>query len=159
MRLILLCAAAAILSACATPTVYQPAATPDAVGYSEFQLEERRYRVTFRTGNDVSLAEAQDLALRRAADLTLQQGYDWFAVTNRFTEAGTGGGGPRFSVGLGGTDFGSSSAIGGGVGVGFGGRSQSGYVSTLEFVVGTGPQPESADAYDARAVAASLATL
>lgn len=149
-------AAIATLSACATPTLYQPATGPAAQGYSEMAIEERRYRVSFRSGSDTSVEASRDFALRRAADLTIENGYDWFAVTDRITEPAVGGGGPRFSVGLGGADFGSSSAIGGGVGVGFGGRSQTGYVTTLEIVMGAGPKPESPDAYDARSVALSL---
>lgn len=150
-------AALAFLSACATPTLYQPAAAPGAQGYSEMALEDRRYRVSFRSGGDTTLEASRDLALRRAADLTLEHGYEWFAVTGRISEPAVGGGGPRFSLGLGGADFGSSSAIGGGVGVGFGGRSQTGYVTTLEIVMGAGPKPESPDAYDARSVSMSLA--
>jgi hypothetical protein len=161
MRALLCCAslAAFALSACATPTVYQPATSVDAVGYSEIPLEDRRFRVNFRTGSDVDAQQARDYALRRAAELTLERGYDWFAVTERFIEPAVGGGGPRFSLGLGGADFGGGSAVGGGVGVGFGGTSQTGYVTTLEIVLGEGPKPESVDAYDARSVADSLGRL
>lgn len=162
MRLMSRCvslAALAVLSACATATVYRPAATEGGLGYSETALEDRRFRVNFRSGSDVSAVQAHDLALRRAAELTLERGYDWFEVTGRFTEPATGGGGPRFSLGLGGADFGNASAVGGGVGVGFGGRSQTGYVTTLEIVMGKGPRPDNVNAYDARAVASSLAAM
>jgi hypothetical protein len=51
-----LAAAAALatltLAACATPTVYGPAnpASAHSVGYSEYRIENNRYRVTFLGG-------------------------------------------------------------------------------------------------------------
>ncbi len=145
-----------MLAACATPTVYQPAQTVSAVGFREAPLEDRRFRISFRTGDDAGPDAARDLALRRAAELTLERGHEWFMVADRHTEPARGGGGPRFSLGLGGADYGRRSAVGGGVGVGFGGASQSGYVATLEVVLGEGPRPGGVDVYDARDVLVSL---
>lgn len=143
------------LAACATPQPYGPAASAGAAGYSSQMIEDDRARVTYRGRGDA--ARINDYALRRSAELTLDRGYDWFEVVNRFTEPeGYGGGGPRFSVGAGTADFGRASAVGGGVGIGFGGNGQNGYTATMEIVMGQGPAPERGNVYDARAVLQSM---
>lgn len=150
-------AGALTLAACATAQPYGPATRPGAAGYSSQAIETDRVRVTYRGQGDA--ARINDYALRRSAELTLDRGNDWFEVVNRFTEQeGYGGGGPRFSLGAGSTNFGSSSAIGGGVGIGFGGGDRRGeYAATMEIVMGQGPAPERANVYDARSVLQSLA--
>jgi hypothetical protein len=150
----------AALAACAsTPSVYAPAAGPDRPGFSETRIESDRYRVSYRgTGGDRG-ARVGDLALLRAAELTLANGYDWFAVTNRFDEARAGGGSPSVSVGVGGGSWGRHSGGGVGVGVGFpigGGESASLAQSTLEVRFGRGAKPADADAYDAREVQSTI---
>jgi len=155
-QLLLLSLAALTLSACATPTVYGPAATPSAVGYSETPIEQNRWRVTFHGGSGADAQRVGDLALLRAADLTLSKGYDWFQVTDRYTSAPSGGGGPYVSLGGGGGSFGRGSAVGVGGGVGFdlsGGPSLS---RTIEVVMGKGSPPQQPDAYDAREVRRNL---
>lgn len=78
-----------VLSACATPTPYQPAIATGATrdrGYSETRLEENRYRLTF-SGNDMTGRETvENYLLYRAAELTLGAGYDWFEIVNRGTD-------------------------------------------------------------------------
>ena len=82
-------AAATALSACATPTPYQPAtltARGPVNGFSEAPLTQNRWRVTF-SGNTVTSRElVEDALLLRAAELTLQQGFDTFTAVNRATE-------------------------------------------------------------------------
>ncbi|MBW3618276.1 MAG: hypothetical protein KY446_11140 [Proteobacteria bacterium] len=82
-------AAATALSACATPTPYQPAtltARGPVNGFSEAPLTQNRWRVTF-SGNTVTSRErVEDALLLRAAELTLQQGFDHFTAVNRATE-------------------------------------------------------------------------
>jgi hypothetical protein len=149
------------LSACpAQPTVYQPAAGPSAVGYSEYRIEPGRYRITFRGGPGAPAGYVTDLAIRRAADLALQDGYDWFRVSDRLLE-GAPDRGPRVSVGVGGgsSSFGggyyghhSGSAVGVGVGTSFNLGGGPAVSATLEVFMGKGPKPPGADVYDARAV-------
>lgn len=79
-----------VLSACATPTPYQPVAataSPSSQrGYSEVRLEENRYRLSF-AGNDMTKRETvENYLLYRAAEVTLNSGYDWFEVVNRNTD-------------------------------------------------------------------------
>jgi len=160
-RLVLSALAALSLAACATtPTVYQPASGPGAVGYSEFRIETDRYRVMFRGGSNASERQVMDYALVRAADLTLSQGADWFRVTDRSMSFGPG---PTsrssFSIGVGGGSWGHRSGVGVGLGttfgdVGYGGGGAP--VASLEVLMGRGPKPPGLDVYDARAVRSSL---
>jgi hypothetical protein len=77
---------AALLLACAGQTVYRPAEQRGAEGYAETRLADSRYRVTFSGNGRTPAGTVQDYALLRAAELTLQQGYDWFRVTNQDIE-------------------------------------------------------------------------
>ncbi len=155
-KLLLISFAALSLTACATtPTVYQPINTNTAIGYSEIPIEQDRWRVTFRGGPGADPARVADLALRRAAELTVARGYDWFRVTQRYSD-GRAGGGPVVSLGAGGASFGGGSAFGLGGGVGFdlgGGPRVS---QTLEILMNHGAAPREPDAYDARAVIQSM---
>ena len=73
------------LSACVTPTPYQPAHR-GLGGYSETRIEPDRWRVTF-TGNTVTSRDTvEGYLLYRAAELTLQNGGDWFAMVDRQTD-------------------------------------------------------------------------
>lgn len=77
---------AAMLAACAESTPYQRA-TGGGFGYSEQQIEQNRFMVAF-SGN--SLTERQSVEtflLYRAAELTREQGYDYFRLIRRDTEA------------------------------------------------------------------------
>ncbi len=79
---------AAVLSACVTPTPYQPA-QPQGFGYTEERLDQNKYRVMFR-GNSLTPRETvEDYLLYRAAELTLQNGFDHFIMVGRDTEAKT----------------------------------------------------------------------
>jgi hypothetical protein len=159
-RLLLAGLAAISLSACATePTRYQPAAGPQAIGYSEYRIEPGRFRVTFQGGAGVAPEQVMDYALVRAAELTLAEGYDWFRVSDRVLRAtGPANGGPRISLGVGGMDFGRHSSVGVGVGTGFslGGPSYGASAATLEVFMGRGPKPEGVDVYDARELRRTL---
>lgn len=166
MKRLLLPALAALslsLAGCATPTVYQPATSANAVGYSEYRIEPGRYRITFKGGSSASPQQVMDYAILRAADLSIAEGYDWFRVSDRFVQPSGDGGGPRFSLGIGGASFGSHSAVGVGVGTGFGlgdgGYGGYGYgapVATIEVFMGKGRKPDGLDAYEARAVRNTL---
>ena len=137
------------LAACATPTVYAPAGDRYGSGFSDYRIEQGRYRVTFRGGGGAPEAQVADYALLRAADLTLRDGYDWFRVVDREGDAHRSGG-PYVSVGGGSFSFGRHSSLGIGVGTGFDLSGGPQISRTLEVVMGRGLVPQ--DGYDARDV-------
>lgn len=141
------------LAACATPpTIYGPAYGPGGIGFVDYRVEPGRYRVTFRGGPGAPPELVADYALLRAADLTLSEGFDWFTVADRFTRQDGAGGGPRLSVGAGGTDFGRRSSVGLGVGTTFNLGGGPAFAQTVEIVMGRGTPPTNADVYNAREV-------
>ena len=145
--------AALALAACATtPTLYQPASGPSAVGYSEYRIEPGRYRITFRGGSGAPVQQVSDYALLRAADLAVAEGYDWFRVADRIVQQQGYGSGPRLSVGAGGADWGRRSSVGVGVGTSFNLGGGPAFSQTLEVVMGKGAPPRTADVYDAREI-------
>ena len=79
----------ALLGACTTATPYQPNVTGQKVqgGYSEQQVETDRFRVTFSGNSLTSRETVEGYLLYRAAELTVQQGYDWFEIVDRNTDA------------------------------------------------------------------------
>jgi hypothetical protein len=155
-NMLLLALAAISLAACETPNVYGPAASPSASGYSETPIEQGRWRVTFHGGSGASVQRVDDLALLRSAELTLAQGYDWFRVTDRYTQTGGGGGGPFLSLGGGGGSFGRGSAVGVGGDVGFDLSGGPRVTRSLDIVMGRGDRPSDPDVYDARQVKAAI---
>jgi len=90
IKSVLVCATAALaLSACATPTPYQPAGQGRMGGYSEQRLQNDRYRVSF-AGNSVTSRQDVEMGLLlRAAELTVENGFDWFATIDRVTDRDT----------------------------------------------------------------------
>lgn len=77
------------LSACVSPTPYQPNIKGSATsgGYSETRIEPDRWRVDF-AGNSMTTRErVEGYLLFRAAELTLQNGFDWFSIVDRHTDA------------------------------------------------------------------------
>lgn len=145
-----LLALTALVAACATPTPYGPAQRVGGPGYSETQIETDRFRVSFATAAG-GPQRAEDLARQRAAAVTLERGYDWFVVTQRFVEDFAGGGGrTSLSFGVGGASFGRRSASSVGVGVGVPLSGDSGAKVSLEVRLGKGPRPSDPNAYDAR---------
>lgn len=81
----LLLAAMVVLTACATPTPYQPA-VGTRWGYEEMPIESNRYRVSFGGNSLTDRETVENYLLYRAAELTLQQGYDHFILANRATD-------------------------------------------------------------------------
>jgi hypothetical protein len=77
------------LSACVSPTAYQPADANHQTGYSDERLADNRFRVTFR-GNSATVRETvEDYLLLRSAEVTRDAGYAWFGFDTRNTEAKT----------------------------------------------------------------------
>lgn len=158
-----LVALAAVLSlgACASLAPYGPQQGPRGQGYAEQRIESDRYRVSYSgVGAPGPVA---DRALLRAAELTLEQGYDWFEVTQRYIDGrpdSAGGFRPSVSVGVGS----SSGRYGGyrysgtstGVGIGLNFQGPSPTSTLLEIRLGRGERPERGEAYEAREVRAAL---
>jgi hypothetical protein len=84
----LLAAATLTITACMTPTPYQPEIRGQRIhgGYSEQILSENRYLVTFDGNTLTSRERVEGYLLYRAAELTVQNGYDWFRVAHRQTD-------------------------------------------------------------------------
>jgi hypothetical protein len=155
MRRILISGLIAILAAACTtaPTVYQPAATADDMGWRATRIESDRYRVSFRANPDLKAPQVEDMALRRAAEITLQDGYQWFRAVTRNTERIGGSRGGGTSVGIGGSSGSYGSSVGVGVGIDLSPDTRR-YETTLEILLGRGAKPDDANAYDAQSVLA-----
>jgi hypothetical protein len=157
LTLLTLAASALALSACASLAPYGPQMAPNGQGYAEQRIENNRYRVTYRgVGAPGPVA---DMALLRAADLTVQSGFDWFEVTQRWTDGrrdSAGGIRPSVSIGAGSSRYGRYSSSGVGVGVGLNLSGPQPTSTALEVVMGNGPRPDRPEAYDARDVQRTL---
>ena len=149
----LIAASALALSACASLAPYGPQQSARGQGFSEQQIESNRFRVTY---NGVGApGPVVDRALFRAGQLTVDQGYDWFEVTQRWIDGrpdSAGGVRPSVSIGAGGGRYGGYSTSGVGVGVGFDLSGPQPTSTTLEIVMGHGQRPDRPNAYDARGV-------
>lgn len=146
------------LTACASLAPYGAQRGPGGQGYSEQRIESNRYRVSY---NGVGAAgRVADYALLRAADLTTEQGYDWFEITQSWTDGRPGGEGgvrPSVSIGGGSSRYGGYSASGVGVGLGLNFTGPQPTSTALEIVLGRGQKPDRPNAYDARAIQGSIA--
>ena len=85
--ILFMAAGASALSACATATPYGP--SDGRYGYSEQRIEQDRYRVTFSGNISTTRETVENFLLYRAAELTVQEGYDYFIMTEQDTEADT----------------------------------------------------------------------
>ena len=157
LTLLTLAASALALSACASLAPYGPQMGPNGQGYAEQRIESNRWRVTYHgVGAPGPVA---DMALLRAADLTVQNGFDWFEVTQRWTDGrrdSAGGVRPSVSIGAGSSRYGRYSSSGVGVGVGLDLSGPQPTSTVLEVVMGNGPRPDRVEAYDARDVQMTL---
>lgn len=157
LAILSLAASTLALAACASLAPYGAQRGPGGQGYIDQRIESNRYRVTY---NGVGAPGAvADYALLRAADLTTEQGFDWFEVTQSWTDGRPGGAGgvrPSVSIGGGSSRYGgySSSGVGVGLGLNFSGPSPTS--TSLEIVMGRGAKPDRPNAYDARSVQSSI---
>lgn len=85
-RIIAGLAALALLGACSTATPYQ-AATTSSQGFSEQQIESNRFQVQFAGNSLTDRKTVETYLLYRAAELTRLNGYDYFHVIRRDTDA------------------------------------------------------------------------
>lgn len=78
---------AAALTGCMTPSPYAPRTEGQRTGYTDRELTQTRYRVTF-TGNSITPRETvEDYLLLRAAEVTRAAGYTAFVFDTRNTRA------------------------------------------------------------------------
>jgi hypothetical protein len=82
-------ALSALMAACTTATPYQPNIPGQKVsgGFSEQRIESNRFRVNFSGNSLTSRETVEGYLLYRAAELTVEQGYDWFSIVDRNTDA------------------------------------------------------------------------
>ena len=147
------------LASCASTVAYQPATSPNGAGYSQTQIEDNRFIVTYRAPSGANPRLIEDYALLRAAELTLEQGQSWFIVDRRRTDLDNPESGrPRVGVSVGSGSWGRSSSVGVGVGVNFplGENEPKAHEATLEIRTGSGEKPEQANVYEALPVSLSL---
>lgn len=85
IRLMTTIALAGALTACATPTPYQ-SADRGGFGFSQQQIEDNRYTVSFRGNTLTDRETVETYLLLRAAELTLERGADHFVLARRDTD-------------------------------------------------------------------------
>ena len=151
-----LAASSLALVACASLAPYGAQGGPGGQGYSEQRIENDRWRVTYRGVGDPG--PVSDYALLRAAELTLQNGDEWFEVTQRWIDgrASQGGIRPNVSIGAGSGSYGGYRTSGVGVGLGLNISGDQPTSTVMEIRTGDGPRPDRPEVYDARSVRDSL---
>jgi hypothetical protein len=79
--------ALALVAGCTTATPYQPlGATNVRGGYTDQQLDQTHWRVSFYGNTLTSREQVETYLLYRAAEVTVQQGFGCFTVINRETD-------------------------------------------------------------------------
>ena len=79
---------ALLLGACVSETTYHPATGRgfSAEGFSERQVEQNRFLVSFSGNSSTPRDTVERYLLFRAAEITLQSGGDYFVMVNRDTD-------------------------------------------------------------------------
>lgn len=87
----LLASAMLVVAGCATETAYRPATGSgfERAGYSDRMIEPNRFMVSFAGNSYTSRDTVERYLLYRAAELTVQQGYDYFILSDRNTDKRT----------------------------------------------------------------------
>ena len=87
----LLASAMLVVAGCATETAYRPATGSgfERAGYSDRMIEPNRFMVSFAGNSYTSRDTVERYLLYRAAELTVQQGYDYFILSDRNTDRRT----------------------------------------------------------------------
>lgn len=151
------------LTACVTPTPYQPVGTVDAPrdGYAEAKIEDNRYRLKFSGNTATPRDTVETYLLYRAAELTLEKGYDTFIVVSRNTDAHRREVSTYENIGYGRFSWryyrGGWGPWGSGLGLEVDSRTFEQFEAEGEIVMSKGPKPDNApNAYDARQVKDNL---
>ena len=137
------------------PTPYQPAV--DGYGYSEQRIEDNRYRVIF-AGNDLTKADTvQNYLLYRAAEVTLNHGYDYFTMVDRYLDRSTRYSGSSSTSELGGYVTEDGDYVNGSFFSTYSADPFHSYAAYADMVMFKGEKPASdVHAYDARSVLRQL---
>ena len=77
------------LTACASPMPYQPKTADSRVGYSDEQIAQNRWRITYSGDSLTDRATVEDYLLFRSAQVTQAAGAQWFMFDTRDTKAKT----------------------------------------------------------------------
>ena len=87
----LLASAMLAVAGCATETAYRPATGSgfERAGYSDRMIEPNRFMVSFAGNSYTSRDTVERYLLYRSAELTVQQGYDYFILSDRNTDRRT----------------------------------------------------------------------
>ena len=87
----LLASAMLVVAGCATETAYRPATGSgfERAGYSDRMIEPNRFMVSFAGNSYTSRDTVERYLLYRSAELTVQQGYDYFILSDRNTDRRT----------------------------------------------------------------------
>ncbi|MDX1460548.1 MAG: hypothetical protein R3348_05775 [Xanthomonadales bacterium] len=75
--------AAALVACSSSPPRYEMADSDTDYGYSESQITDNRYRISYKGRSSTGSDAVKDMALLRAAELTRLNGYDWFRVLHQ----------------------------------------------------------------------------
>ena len=75
-----------LVAACTSVTPYQ-ASSRGGVGYTDQELDNGRFRITFEGNSQTELATVENYVLYRAAEVTMREGADHFVVLDSNTEA------------------------------------------------------------------------
>ena len=143
------------LAACTTATPYQEA-NKRGQGFSEFQLEQNKYRIVFSGNASTPITTVENYLLYRAAEVTLNKGHDYFIVSDEnvntmriFRTRGTTFGGSRFGFHRGfGTGIASTSLST---------RERQEFTVSAIITLHSGKKPDSvAEAFNAKQVIAGL---
>lgn len=78
-----------LLAACTTVPPYHPASGSGGYGFAEQKIEFGRYRVTFNGNSSTSRQAVENFLLHRAAELTIENGSDYFIMSENDTETHT----------------------------------------------------------------------
>ncbi len=77
------------LAACTTQPVYGPSGPGGGAGYTDEQLSDNRYRVTYTGTAATDRETVEDFLLYRSAEVTLKAGFTHFIFDTRDTKAHT----------------------------------------------------------------------
>lgn len=145
---------ALVLVGCATASgAYGPKAS-SAFGFSDTQVEDDRFRISYSAG---SQDKARDYALLRAAQLTKEGGFDWFRIVggemiNESGQRRSWANNVSVGVGVGrGWGYGRRGGSYGSVGIGIhdilGAMEGEKVTSAIEIKTGNGAAPDGEDVY------------
>ena len=90
VRLAAALAVVGLLAGCAAePPYYGPVGPDHATGYTDQQIDQNRYRVSYQGNSQTPRTTVENFLLLRAAQVAIQAGYPYFAFDTRDTKSKT----------------------------------------------------------------------